>query len=231
MDISYRFGIEEEFFLVDAVTRGTPGKALESFHGDVHKKLPKVDHELLQAQLEIASSPTSSFAEARVELAGLRTMLNNIGREHGIMVMAAGTQPIARWTRQSYTEKRRYKSIKNAVQMLARRDVVCGMHVHVEVPQPEDRVDLMKRLLPYLPVLLALSASSPFWQGMNTGLAAYRLSVWGEMPRTGLPDLFADNAEYERFIETMGVAERSRMRASFGGRSGRRPTSLPWRCE
>ncbi len=130
-------------------------------------------------------------------------MLNNIGREHGIMVMAAGTQPIARWTRQSYTEKRRYKSIKNAVQMLARRDVVCGMHVHVEVPQPEDRVDLMKRLLPYLPVLLALSASSPFWQGMNTGLAAYRLSVWGEMPRTGLPDLFADNAEYERFVETM----------------------------
>lgn len=87
--------------------------------------------------------------------------------------------------------------------MLARRDVVCGMHIHVEVPHPGRRVDLMNRLLPYTPTLLALSASSPFWQGRETGLNAYRLSVWGEMPRTGLPELFADTEDYDRLVAAM----------------------------
>ena len=73
------------------------------------------------------------------------------------------------------------------MQIIAQRNLVCGMHVHVEVPDPDRRADLMNRLLPYTPLLLALSASSPFWQGEDTGLAAYRLSVWGEMPRIGLP--------------------------------------------
>jgi glutamate---cysteine ligase / carboxylate-amine ligase len=87
------------------------------------------------------------------------------------------------------------------MQMIARRNVV-----HVEVPDPSRRIDLMNLLLPYLPLLLALSVSSPFWQGQNTGLAGYRLSVWGELPRTGLPDLFADAAEYERYVKTMVAA-------------------------
>jgi glutamate---cysteine ligase / carboxylate-amine ligase len=89
------------------------------------------------------------------------------------------------------------------MQMIARRNVVCGMHVHVEVPDPDRRVDLMKRLLPYTPLLLALSASSRVWQARNTGLAAYRMSVWGEMPRTGLPELFGDAKEYEHYVTTM----------------------------
>ena len=89
------------------------------------------------------------------------------------------------------------------MQMIARRNLVCGMHVHVEVPDSHCRVDLMNRLLPYMPVLPALSASSPLWQGGNTGLAAYRLSVWGEMPRTGLPELFSSTEEYERYVATM----------------------------
>ncbi len=202
MNTSYRFGIEEELFLADAITRGTPRRTIKAFHDAAHAKL-KVERELLQAQLEIASSPTTSFAEARAELSELRGGLAEIGRAHDILVLAAGTQPIARWTRQSRTDKPRYKAIQNAMQMLARREVVCGMHVHVEVPRPDDRVDLMKRLLPYLPVLLALSASSPFWQGRATELAAYRMSVWGELPRTGLPDLFADSADYERYVATM----------------------------
>jgi len=146
---------------------------------------------------------TRSFAEARATLAGLRADLAAIGQARGVLVLAAGTHPIARWARQSHTRKQRYEELTREMRMLARRDVVCGMHVHVEVPRPEDRVDLMNRLLPYMPVLLALSASSPFWQGQPTGLAAYRLSVWGEMPRTGLPDLFRDTADYERYVATM----------------------------
>lgn len=203
MDTSYRFGIEEEFFLADAVTRGTPRRTAKAFHADVHAQLPAVERELLEAQVEIASPPCTRFAEARSILADLRANLAAIGRAHGVRVLASGTHPIARWARQSHTRKRRYEELTRELRMLARRDVVCGMHVHVEVPRPEERVDLMNRLLPYMPVLLALSASSPFWQGQATGLAAYRLSVWGEMPRTGLPDLFQDAADYERYVATM----------------------------
>ena len=203
MDTSYRFGIEEEFFLADAATRGTPRRTLKAFHADVHAQLPAVERELLEAQVEIASPPYTRFADARSTLAGLRASLAAIGQAHGVRVLAAGTHPIARWARQTHTRKPRYEELTRELRMLARRDVVCGMHVHVEVPRPEERVDLMNRLLPYMPVLLALSASSPFWQGQATGLAAYRLSVWGEMPRTGLPDLFRDTADYERYVAAM----------------------------
>ncbi len=203
MGTGYRFGIEEELFLADATTRGTPRRTLKAFHAAVHAALPAAERELLQAQLEIACEPTTSFDEARAALGRLREALAAIGRAHGILVLASGTQPMARWRHQSRTDKPRYRAIGAAMRMLAQRDMVCGMHVHVEVPDPTQRVALMRRLLPFMPVLLALSASSPFWQRQATGLAAYRLSVWGEMPRTGLPDLFADTAEYDRYVAAM----------------------------
>lgn len=203
MDGRFQFGIEEEFFLADAITRRTPGRSLKAFHAAAHRQLPEVEHELLQSQIEIASPPATSFAEARSVLAGLRARLAGIARDHQILLLASGTHPLARWSLQKKTEKARYQALTSEMQILARRNVVCGMHVHVEVPDPDHRVDLMNRLLPYTPLLLALSASSPFWQGRNTGLAAYRMSVWGEMPRTGLPELFGDAEEYERYVATM----------------------------
>jgi glutamate---cysteine ligase / carboxylate-amine ligase len=203
----FRFGIEEEFFLADAITRRTPvSRSLKAYHEAVHRHLPDAERELLQSQIEIASPPSDNFAEARSSLADSRTNLAQIGKDHRILLLASGTHPLARWDQQNETEKSRYQTLTNEMQMIARRNVVCGMHVHVEVPAPSRRIDLMNRLLPYLPLLLALSVSSPFWQGQNTGLAGYRLSVWGELPRTGLPDLFADAAEYERYVKTMVAA-------------------------
>ncbi len=202
MAASYQFGIEEELFLADAHTRGTP-KRVKPFHQAVHERMPEVERELLDSQVEIMTPPCTDFAAARASLAGLRNGLAAIGREHGILVLGGGSHPTAKWRRQKQTSKERYDAIADDMQMLARRDVVCGMHVHVEVPRPERRVDLMNRLLPYMPTLLALSASSPFWQGQDTGLNAYRLSVWGEMPRTGLPELFADTADYDQFVAAM----------------------------
>ena len=203
MSASYRFGIEEEFFLADAMTRNTPGKTAKAFHADVRQRMPDAERELMQSQIEIASKPTDDFAEARSTLTASRTTLADIGRTHGIVLLAAGTHPVARWARQSHTKKDRYDKIIREAQMVEQRNMVCGMHVHIEVPRPEDRVDLMNRMLPFMPVLLALSASSPFWEGRETGLAAYRLSVWGELPRTGLPDLFRDQADYDRYVATM----------------------------
>jgi glutamate---cysteine ligase / carboxylate-amine ligase len=202
----YRFGIEEEFFLADAGTRGTPGRASAAFHAEADERLERVEPELLQSQVEISSPPSASFADARRTLGALRADLAALGRRHNILVLAAGTHPVARWRRQKATEKDRYLDIMRELGMLGRRNVVCGMHVHVEVPEPGSRVALMNRLLPFLPLLLALSASSPFWQGRATGLCAYRLSAFGELPRTGLPDLFADGADYERFVRTMTAA-------------------------
>jgi carboxylate-amine ligase len=203
MDASYRFGIEEEYFLADAVTRGTPRRAVKAFHDAVHARLPQVERELLQSQIEVATPPSISFGEAQETLSGLRAGLAQIGRQHGLLVLAAGTHPIARWSRQSHTEADRYEGIMRELRMVGRRSVICGMHVHVEIPRPEARVDLMNRLLPFMPLLLALSTSSPFWQGRATGLAGYRLSAFGEMPRTGLPDLFAGSDDFKRYVTIM----------------------------
>ena len=205
MDARYSFGIEEEYFLADASTRGTP-RHTKAFHDAVRTRVATVERELLAAQVEVATAPTHSPAVAREQLLQLRTAVAEVGREHGILVLASGTQPLARWDRQRQTNKERYSRMMQQLQILGRRNLVCGMHVHVEVPRPAERVDLMNRLLPFTPLLLALSASSPFWQGRDTGLAAYRLAVWGEMPRTGLPDLFTDAADYERYLAAMTKA-------------------------
>jgi glutamate---cysteine ligase / carboxylate-amine ligase len=203
MDPSYRFGIEEEYFLADATTRGTPRRAIQAFHEAARARLPEVERELLESQVEVATPPLTSFPEASARLSGLRAGLAEIGHAHGILVFAAGTHPVARWSLQSQTEADRYEGIMRELRMLGRRNVVCGMHVHVEVPRPEARVDLMNRLLPFMPLLLALSTSSPLWQGRVTGLAGYRLSVFGELPRTGLPDLFDGPEDYERYVAVM----------------------------
>jgi glutamate---cysteine ligase / carboxylate-amine ligase len=204
LETAYRFGIEEEYFLADARTRGTPRRrALEGFHAAAGAHLPRAERELLQSQVEGSTPPSADFAEAREVLGGLRAGLAGIAREHRLLVFAAGTHPIARWSRQSHTEKDRYETLTRELRLVGRRSVVCGMHVHVEVPRPEARVDLMNRLMPFTPLLLALSAASPFWQGRETGLAGYRLCVFGEMPRSGLPDLFDGAADYERFVRVM----------------------------
>ncbi len=204
MDTPYRFGIEEEYFLADAASRSTPGEeALEAFHAAAQARLPRVERELLRSQVEASTPPAADFADARAVLPGLRAGLADLAADHGLLVFAAGTHPLARWSRQSHTEKERYQELAQELRLPARRNVIGGLHVHVEVPRPEARVDLMNRLMPFLPLLLALSASSPFWQCRPTGLVAYRLSVFGEMPRTGLPELFAGAEDYERFLRAM----------------------------
>jgi len=206
-DSAFRFGIEEEYFLADAATRGTPRRrTLEAFHAAAGAHLPGAERELLQSQVEASTPPSSDFGEAREVLGGLRAGLAGIAREHRLLVFAAGTHPIARWSRQSHTAKDRYETLTRELRLVGRRSVVCGMHVHVEVPRPETRVDLMNRLMPFTPLLLALSAASPFWQGRATGLAGYRLCVFGEMPRSGLPDLFDGAEDYDRFVRTMTSA-------------------------
>lgn len=200
---AYRFGMEEEFFLADARTRGSPRARLKAFHAAVKARLDTVEREQLQCQIEIASPPTDDTEAARGHLAEQRRRLSEIGSEREILPFAAGTHPTARWRDQSATDKARYHGIMADLRMVGQRNLVCGLHVHVEVPDPDTRIDLMGRLLPFLPVLLALSTSSPFWQGERTGMAGYRTRAYAELPRTGLPELFAGPADYARYVDVM----------------------------
>ncbi|MHC2016574.1 carboxylate-amine ligase [Methylobacterium sp. CM6247] len=203
---SYRFGIEEEYFLADAETRGTPRRSVKPFHTEASERLPEIGREMLQCQVEVCTPPSTEFSEAREILAGQRDALGRLARKHELMVFAAGTHPVADWARQLPTKGERYRGILKDVGLAGRRSLICGMHVHVEVPDPAARIDLMNRLLPFQPLLFALSASSPFWQGKPTGLTAYRLSAFGELPRTGLPQLFSGPEAYERYLRIMTKA-------------------------
>ncbi|MDC7788184.1 carboxylate-amine ligase, partial [Rhodoplanes tepidamans] len=163
--------------------------------------------EFLKAQIEIVSGVHDDLGAARRELAELRDSVAEIAGEHGLAVLAAGTHPTADWRRDAQqTEAPRYDRVMDQLQMIGRRDMLCGLHVHVALPDPARRVELMGRMLPWLPLLLALSASSPFWAGIRTGLKAYRLSAYSELPRTGLPVAFADEAEYRAYVEAMARA-------------------------
>lgn len=207
MNEACRFGIEEEYFLSDAASRGVVRKVSSKFLDAAQKAFPgEVQREMLQSQIEVATPICESMTEARRSLAALRMGLASIALEHDMLLLACGTHPSAVWSRQRATAAARYDKLMRDLQMLGSRNQLCGLHVHVEVPDADERIRLMVRILPYLPLLLALSTSSPFWQGQRTGLMGYRLSAYAELPRTGLPELFADPADYRAYVETLVAA-------------------------
>jgi carboxylate-amine ligase len=152
------------------------------------------------------------MADARSELRHLRRTVAAVAAEHGLAILAAGTHPTAVWRHARRTEKQRYDTVMHDLQMIGRRDLLCGLHVHVELPDPDTRIDVMYRMLPYLPLFLALSTSSPFWQSQQTGLMGYRLAAYDELPRTGVPELFRTQAEFDAYVAALvraGVIEDS----------------------
>ena len=126
-----------------------------------------------------------------------------IAAEHGLAILAAGTHPTALWRKALQTPQKRYDNVMDDLQMIGQRDLLCGMHVHVELPDPDARVDVMRRILPYLPLFVALSTSSPFWQSRATGLKGYRLAAYDELPRTGVPELFRTREEFDAYVAAL----------------------------
>lgn len=205
--MNFTFGIEEEFFVVSEDTQLLEPHAHEAFLARA-KKLSggTIGRELLQSQVEAVTPVCETAEQARAHLKRSRSALAAAGREHGLSVMSAGTHPTADWPRQLQTEKKRYDAVMLELQILGLRNLVCGMHVHVEVPDDDLRLDVMRRSIPFLPILLALSTSSPFWRGMNTGFSSYRMTSYDELPRTGLPPLFTDWLQYRGYIEALREA-------------------------
>jgi glutamate---cysteine ligase / carboxylate-amine ligase len=200
----YTVGMEEEYFLFDAKTRHALRRANRTFLSQAQKQLG--DHvmtEMLQLQIEVATPPCANMAEARAHLSHYRRTLGQMAAEYRLGLAAMGTFPLAYWPEQMVTPKARYGPIMDDLQMIGYRNMLCGMHVHVAVPDVDTRINLVMRLTPFLPLLLSLSTSSPFWQGHLTGLAGYRLAAYDELPRTGLPELFRTNEDYREFVAAL----------------------------
>ena len=203
----YTIGIEEEFFVFDARTRRAVRRMDRTFLARARAALgDRVMTEMLQSQIEVATLPCASIGEARAQLAGYRRALAEAAASRGLGIAAMGTFPLAFWPEQEMTPKRRYGAIMHDLQMIGARNMLCGMHVHVEVPGTSSRIDIIRRLMPYLPLLLALSTSSPFWQGHFSGLRGYRLAAYDELPRTGLPELFRTETEYDDYVAALVAA-------------------------
>jgi len=201
---AFSFGIEEEYFVVELDNKRLATRSRPYFLRDCRKSLGDVvQKEMLQSQLEIATPVMTDAGEALEHIRSTRRLIADLATGHELGIVASGTYPLAAWREQQPTKKTRYREMRNELQMVGWRNVLCGMHVHVAPPVNASRIDLMNRALPYLPIFLALSTSSPFWQMHRTGMKGYRLAAYDELPRTGLPDVFRNDGEYQVFVDTL----------------------------
>jgi len=207
---TFTMGIEEEYLLVDLdsyALRRAPEGLIESCACALEGQ---VSPEFLACQVEIGTRVCSDISAARGDLKRLRSTVARIAAEHNLAPIAASCHPFSDWKEQPHTDKARYNDLERALGGVARRMLICGMHVHIGLEDPELRIDLMNQLRYFLPHLLALSVSSPFWQGQDTRLASYRLTVFDNLPRTGLPPRFDSWGAYEQATGTLvdlGVIE------------------------
>lgn len=202
-DPSFTIGIEEEYLVVDAETldlADTPDALMKECVETLGKK---VSPEFLRCQIEVGTGVSQTVAEAREDLAALRRGVKSLCNKHGLEPIAASTHPFADWDRQHFTDKERYRTLEKDLAGVARRMLICGMHVHVGLDDDDLRIDLLNQFSYFLPHLLALSVSSPFWEGRETGLHSYRLSVFDNLPRTGLPPVFQSFAGYQQAVNTL----------------------------
>ena len=203
-DPSFTMGIEEEYLVVDRETRDLIREAPPDMMQKCADRLgEQVTTELMQCQIEIGTRVCNTVQEGRDELIRLRRGVSDVVREYGFEIIAASTHPFAQPLEIQRTRKERYDSLTAQMQEVGRRLLISGMHVHVGLDNDEMRNDFIGQVSYVLPHFLALSTSSPFWQGHDTGLKSYRLAVWDELPRTGLPELYESYGEYKRHVEVL----------------------------
>lgn len=199
----YTFGIEEEYFLVRRNGRRLRHMPSRFFAQCRETLGERVGSEMLQTQVEVQTGIHDDPAAAAEDLRRMRSGVAQIAQRHGLGILSAGTHPLALWRGQRSTDKPHYDQVMYDLQMPGQRNLLCGLHVHVQPADQQARVPLMARLQPFLPLLLALSTSSPFWMGYPTGLMGYRQTAYQEIPRTGLPPLFRDQAEYDQYVQRL----------------------------
>ena len=204
MKPSFTIGIEEEYQTIDPVTRDLrshiateileQGKRLFSEH---------VKPEFHQSVVEVGTTVCANIQDVKRELVNLRRVMIGLAEQHGLALAAAGTHPTADWRTQEVYPDQRYFSIIEDMQMVARANLIFGLHVHIGIEDRETAIHLMNVGRYFLPHILALSTNSPFWMGMNTGLMSYRCKVFDKFPRTNIPEFFSSWGEYENFVKLL----------------------------
>lgn len=211
-DPAFSIGVEEEYLLVNKETLEL-AEAPESLMEECGAELVgQVSPEFLQCQIEIGTRVCGTVGDARDELRRLRSAIARHADRHGLAPIAASCHPFGDWKNQRKTDRDRYTQLERALGGVAQRLLICGMHVHVGLDDDALRTDLLPQMSYFLPHLLAMSCSSPFWQGRDTGLSSYRLTVFDNLPRTGLPPEVSSWADYQRVVAALvdlGIIEDS----------------------
>ena len=203
MSQQFTLGIEEEFQIVDPVTRELRSHVSEILAEGKTLLGEQVKPEMIQSMIEVGTGICKDIKEARTDITNLRSILSGLVRKQGLEIVAAGTHPFSHWQDQKIFENARYELIVEENQMIARSLLTFGLHVHVGVADPERAIHIMNAVRYMLPHVLALSTSSPFWLGVQTGLKSYRSEVFTRMPRTGIPDHFESDTAFQRYVSLL----------------------------
>src|SRR4051812_26868374 len=200
---TFTLGIEEEFAIVDPVTRELRSHIQEILEGGKVTLKEQVKPEMHQSVVELGTEICQSVDDARTHVVALRSKLATLAGRGGLKIASVGTHPFSHWHDQLITEGERYKEIVKDMQLLARANLIFGLHVHVGIPSRESAIHVMNQARYFLPHIYALSVNSPFWVGRDTGLKGYRLKVFERFPRTGIPDAFESLSEYEDYCKLL----------------------------
>lgn len=209
-------GLEEEYLLVDRGTGAVASEPPEELFSILEKRTGgRAVPELLKAQIEVVTPVCENIHAARRELSALRQAVIEESRSFGLAPIAASSHPFSLTSKQKRSDRERYIALIEEMQGAARRMMICGLHVHVGIDDDDLRIDIMNQLTYFLPHMLALSCSSPFWEADKTGLMSFRLGIFNGVPRTGLPEVFTSWGEYQRvtstLIENEVIADTSRI--------------------
>lgn len=201
MDHIQRFGIEEEYFIIDLRSRRLLAEPSARVLAACREAIGEgFSYEMFQGQVEVASPVFDDAAHAATYLGRVRRELNQALAEHGLGFISSGAHPMANWQAQRATQQAHFQRLFDEFQIVAQRSVLSGLHVHAEIPAGVDRIAVMNEVLPWLPMLLALSVSSPLWQGQPSGYCSYRQVVCDEWPRMGIPEYLPDEQSFEHYL-------------------------------
>ena len=204
MKPSFNIGIEEEYQTIDPITRDLRSHIDTEIISEGKRQLKEaVKAEMHQSVVEVGTGIHANVKDAAKELRELRQYIVKAAKDNNLLVASAGTHPFADWRKQAIYPDERYKTIVQDLKMVARANLIFGLHVHIGVEDEETRIHLMNAARYFLPHILALSTNSPFWLGMDTGLKSYRCKVFDKFPRTNIPDYFPSWGEYENFIKLL----------------------------
>ncbi len=200
---TFTVGIEEEFQVVDPITRELRSHMEQIVEGGKVILKERVKAEMHQAVVEVGTNICRNMVEAREEVTYLRKMIVDLAHKQGLSIAAAGTHPFSLWRDQPITEHPRYQEIVNEMQDTARGNLIFGLHVHIGIENREAGLQIMNAARYFLPHIFALSTNSPFWEGSNTGFKSYRTKIFDKFPRTGIPETFSSASELDHYIDIL----------------------------